>query len=306
MGYFVPVTLQELDNWVVWRLEDTGKGKPSKVPYSPITGRRASTADRRTWSSYADAVLRLENSDFSGVGFVFTESAGLVFIDLDNCFTPDGEETDFAREIQALFPDTYTEISQSENGLHIICKGVIPKAIKRPEIEVYSWGRYMAFTGNATTPTEPREAQEGINTLLQKYATTEPQRALQRPCGNIATKDIDSLIAVMLNSKNGANLALLYAGEWEKATDRNGKHFPTQSEADMSFLASLNHFCNGNREIILAIWKRSGLYRADKVDRLLDNMLDKAQKTYTGSVTAGKFERSKVTDWQPKRKRRYF
>lgn len=279
MGYYVPETLQKLDNWVLWRLEDTGKGKPSKVPYSPITGRRASTIDRRTWGSYDEAVMRLEYGDFSGLGFVFTEAEGLVFIDLDNCFTPDGEETEFAKEVQALFPGCYMEISQSEKGIHIVCKGHLPRAIKREEIEVYSWGRYMAFTGNATSGAEPQEAQAGINALIQRYAPTEPQKAPQRAYTGSNEISEEKLLELILNSRQGEKFAKLLSG------DITG--YKSQSEADMAFIAIANAFSNGDDSLIWALWQRSKLSERRKGARpdYITRTIESAKRTHTGSKT---------------------
>ena len=300
MGFYVPETLRSLDNWVVWRLEDNNKGKPLKVPYSPATGLRASTTDRSTWGSYAEAVLRLDYDAYNGLGFVFSADSGLVFIDLDNCFTPEGEETALAKEIQALFPGSYAEISQSENGLHIVCKGILPQAIKRPEIEVYSWGRYMAFTGNATSLTEPQEAQESINTLIQKYGRTEPPQAPLKPYkSNIALSE-EELLAVILKSRQGAKFKKLLSG------DTTG--YSSHSEADQAFINIANYFCNGDEEMILALWRRSRLSERRKGQRedYLSRTIKKAQRDATGSRTAGKIDRSRLSD-QPtaKRKRRF-
>lgn len=300
MGYYVPETLRKLDNWVLWRLEYTGKGKPAKVPYSPATGRRASTTDPATWGSYAEAVLRLNYGDYNGIGFVFTANSGLVFIDLDECFTPEGEETAFAKDIQALFPGSYTEISQSESGLHIVCKGILPQAIKRPEIEVYATGRYMAFTGNATSDTEPQEAQESINTLIQRYGRTEPPQAPQTAYMNTCALSEEELLQVILKSRQGAKFEKLLAG------DTAGYSSP--SEADQAFINIANYFCGGDEKKILALWRRSKLSERRKGQRedYLARTIKAAQRTATEGKTAGKIDRSRVTDQpQNKRKRRF-
>lgn len=300
MGYYVPETLKKLDNWVVWRLEDTGKGKLSKVPYSPKTGRKADTTDYRSWASYEEAVTRNANDDFSGIGFVFTESAGLVFIDIDNCFTDDGEETAFAQEIQALFPSSYSEISQSENGLHIVCKGDLPKAIKRPEIEMYSSGRYMAFTGNAIRLSEPQEGQEGINTLFQKYGLTVPNKALQRLASTeeASEEKVERIISFTLRSRQGAKFERLLEGDW------NG--YKSQSEADQAFINIAHYFCKGNKALILALWGRCKLSERPKGKRVdyVGRMIENARNTYTGSVTRTKTRRTALVDIEkPKKKR---
>lgn len=295
MGYYVPDTLKKLDNWVLWRIEDTGKGKASKVPYSAKTGRRASTADRQTWTSYEEACARLEYDDFAGIGFVFTPDTGLVFIDIDDCITHDGEESAFAAEIQALFPGTYTEISQSETGLHIICKGILPHAIKRKEIELYSSGRYMAFTGNATSPTEPQEGQGGINTLISRYKPAEVK--IQRFTGNSCRQTAEELIEVIQRSRQGAKFERLFAGDWTG--------YKSQSEADQAFINIVNYFSKSSDAVINELWQRSKLSDRAKGARpdYIASMIENARNTYTGSQTKGAINRSRVTD-QPETKRK--
>ena len=298
MGYYVPETMKQLNNWVVWSIEKTAKGKVAKIPYNPKTGRKASTTDRKTWASYEEAVTRKNHGDFDGIGFVFTEESGLVFIDLDDCFTADGEETTLAQEVQALFPGTYTEVSQSENGLHIVCLGSIPKAFKRAEIEVYTKGRYMAFTGNATSPTEPQKAQECINTLFERYAHTEPQKAPQSKPQLKSNLSIEIALENIKRSKQGAKFEKLLAGDWS--------NYNSQSEADQAFISIAHHFCHGDNEMILTLWERSGLSARSKAKRneYVYRMIENARRTHTGSATKRIYQRSGVTDQTQKNRRR--
>jgi primase-polymerase (primpol)-like protein len=47
--------IRDLRQWLCWRIEGRD-GKPTKVPYSPLTGEKASTTDPETWASYSEAV----------------------------------------------------------------------------------------------------------------------------------------------------------------------------------------------------------------------------------------------------------
>jgi putative DNA primase/helicase len=64
--------IRGLDQWVCWRLEERD-GKPSKIPYSPLTGKRASSTNPATWASYSEAVAAYKEGDYDGIGFVFTK-----------------------------------------------------------------------------------------------------------------------------------------------------------------------------------------------------------------------------------------
>src|SRR5205814_6875167 len=76
----IPSELKKLSQWVVWQSE-TRNGKPTKVPYDPITGSRAKSNDRSNWTSYWAAVRAAKN--YSGIGFMF--SPPYIGVDLDKC-----------------------------------------------------------------------------------------------------------------------------------------------------------------------------------------------------------------------------
>jgi len=48
----LPQELQNLRQWVCWRLEpDKKSDRDAKVPYNPITGKRASSSNSATWGT---------------------------------------------------------------------------------------------------------------------------------------------------------------------------------------------------------------------------------------------------------------
>jgi len=51
--------IRELEQWVGWRLEEHD-GKPTKIPYSPTTGHRASSTAPETWADYEEAVRSIK------------------------------------------------------------------------------------------------------------------------------------------------------------------------------------------------------------------------------------------------------
>src|SRR5206468_2296991 len=81
----VPSALIELPQWVCWRSETRNSGT-TKIPVNPWTGRKASSTDPHTWTSFAEAMAyhsRIPNS--AGVGFVIHVDDPFVGVDLDNC-----------------------------------------------------------------------------------------------------------------------------------------------------------------------------------------------------------------------------
>lgn len=175
----IPQELQQLNQWVVWRLEKTEGGKTTKVPYqvkNPTA--HASSTNKITWGSFDDAVALLKKAeDISGIGFVFDQEGDYVGIDLDH-----------VRDDGMLTPETwhliesvgsYTEISPSGTGVHIIAK--IDKSqlkftggFKGNGVEVYSNARYFTVTGN----TEELFGDEPYTEI--KDATTVVQELVRR------------------------------------------------------------------------------------------------------------------------------
>ena len=128
--------------WIVWKAVGD---RPDKVPYSARTGRRASSTDLLTWGTFQEALEAYENGDYAGLGFVFSSADPYTGIDLDDCVDADGEIAGWALEIVRYF-DSYTELSATGTGLHVIVRGEIPNR-RKDEVEVYSSKRFFTMTG---------------------------------------------------------------------------------------------------------------------------------------------------------------
>jgi putative DNA primase/helicase len=101
-----------------------------------------------TWSRFTTVFDAYASAAYDGVGFVFSSGDPYAGVDLD-CRDP---ETDviagWAAEIVGEL-DSYTELSPSGKGLHVLVRGKVPKALKLPHIEMYSMSRYFTVTGRA-------------------------------------------------------------------------------------------------------------------------------------------------------------
>ena len=188
MGYFVPATLQKFNNWVLW--------DKSKRPFSAKYNGLASPVKPNQWASYERALAKLQyTDDYNGLGFIFSENCGLVFIDLDNCIDEEtGELTAFASGIVEAFKGTYIEYSQSGSGLHIVCKGTIPEAFNKRNgfpIEIYSTARHMAFTGNAYEAKEPADRQKQLDELCARFNITKRESTASAEHQPITAADKD-------------------------------------------------------------------------------------------------------------------
>jgi len=139
----IPEELRARPQWVVWKA--VGE-KPDKVLYSARTGCKASSTDLMTWCTFEEALEAYENGEYAGLGFVFSSADPYTGIDLDNCVGGDGEIALWALEIVRYF-DTYTELSATGSGLHIIGRGDVPNR-RKGEVEVYSSKRFFTVTGH--------------------------------------------------------------------------------------------------------------------------------------------------------------
>ena len=139
----IPEELRVRPQWIVWKAVGD---RPDKVPYSARTGRRASSTDLLTWGTFQGALEAYENGGYAGLGFVFSSADPYTGIDLDDCVGGDGEIALWALEIARYF-DSYTELSATGTGLHIIVRGDVPNR-RKGDVEVYSSKRFFTVTGH--------------------------------------------------------------------------------------------------------------------------------------------------------------
>lgn len=162
----IPEELKKLPRWVC-------ANKDSKRPMICTEGKAASVNKPDTWSSFADAQDALDKGLYEYAGFVF-DADGFVGIDIDVGFD-DGLPTDDAlAAINACA--SYTEVSKSGKGFHIICKGDIPFKGKnnRKGWEIYKLGRYFVLTGRTIGYKTIRDAQDGIDEVLLQHFQDRP------------------------------------------------------------------------------------------------------------------------------------
>jgi putative DNA primase/helicase len=150
----IPGQLAERHQWVCWRLE-TRNGKPTKVPYTPGTERRASSTDLMTWQPFSEALEAYETGEppYDGIGFVFCSADPFVGIDLDDCRNPQtGAVEPWAQAIIDTFAaEGYVEASPSGTGVHIIVRGIQREGARRGRVEMYGQDRYFSVTGEKIT-----------------------------------------------------------------------------------------------------------------------------------------------------------
>lgn len=249
----IPLELQQLTQWVVWRYEQTDDGKPTKLPYSARTGRLASTTDPATWSSFQEAVNSCYNG-YSGIGFVFTRNDPYCGIDLDA--TEDAEA--YATQLRVYNAmQSYSERSPSGKGLHIIVRANLPHGRRRSFIEVYSSERYFTFTGNVYNNVPIAERQTLTHQLWEEMGQSSTANYY---AGDPTPKLFDDeLIMQMQRAVNGDLFADLWVGNWQH-------RYPSHSEADQALMNYIV-FHTKNRPQAARIFQMSALGQRDKAKR---------------------------------------
>lgn len=163
----IPPQLQELQRWVC-------ANNGSKVPMRTFEGKAASVSKPDTWGDFEEACECIEGGVYEYAGFVFADD-GYIGIDIDHAFDETGLLKDEALEaIQAC--RSYTEVSKSGKGIHIICRGTLPFRGRnnRKGWEIYREARYFLLTGQVAMFGEISDAQEGIDFVVSEHFADDP------------------------------------------------------------------------------------------------------------------------------------
>lgn len=183
----IPLALRERAQWVLHK----GK-KPLQA-----SCHAASVNDPKTWGTFEQVRDALGRGFGDGVGFVFTESTGIVFVDFDHVLAPDGGlRNDLDPEVRALAEacaaQTYCEVSPSGTGLHALFAGKLPegaghrRGAGEAAVEVWDRARYATVTGNRWGSarflgTSIAEAPEVLDAIVAFVGTHEVAAAALEP-----------------------------------------------------------------------------------------------------------------------------
>lgn len=209
----IPKELQNLSQWVCWKKENE-----TKVPYT-IGGGKASSTNSKTWTNFAHAE---KAGGYDGIGFVFTLQDDYVAIDIDNCIVNDKISDEALKWITEF--NSYTEVSQSCRGIHIICKSDKTKlanvlqdvfkvrtGVKSSRGECYISGRYFALTGMVyeEMSTIAEVSVDKIVKFMQYVKpTTVPSVSVDLPKSPLMTDE--EIIRIATKAKNGFRFESLY------------------------------------------------------------------------------------------------
>lgn len=294
--------------WVNYSIVNR-EGKKTKIPFSPITRKLASSTNNEDWGTYAQALK--VNKD--NVGIVFDEQKLLLGIDIDHCLNDTGKiEHENKHQIEQIIleSDSYTEISPSGKGLHIYLEleqQLTLAANRHACFEAYTNGRYFTTTFNSYGETkeirkiQTDEALALLSILGYPWGKTDTQSEVVKTVQNEDkekqlpnnTADNTQLLEKAFFSKGGAKLKALYNGDISA-------HDNDASKADMAFLSHLAFWTQKNAQAIESIWLNSPLGQREKTqtrkdyrDRSISAAISHTKEVYEPSVN------KKVIDENP-------
>jgi primase-polymerase (primpol)-like protein len=242
--------------------EETGEVWWDKIPIDARTGRRASSTNPATWTTFDGAVRVYQRGGYDGLAFFLRSGGGIVGIDLDKC----RDRTSGAIEprAQAIVDrmQTYTEVSPSGRGLRLFVYGELPPRDRREgRFECYSSARFLTLTGHRLegVPSIIEHRQSELTALhTEMFAPRVAKRNAAPPFlpsgfqpHNLSDLDI---IEKASTARNGAKFRRLYSG------DISGHN--SHSEADAALCSMLAFYCGPDPARIDELFRGSGLFRA--------------------------------------------
>ncbi|QLG29823.1 hypothetical protein HUG10_19620 (plasmid) [Halorarum halophilum] len=268
----VPREFVDVDQWICWR-EEERDGKPTKIPITPGTGVFASSTDPETWTNFETALEYIRSDEADGLGFVFSENDPFVGIDLDDCRDPETSSIDDdARDIVNRL-DSYTEISPSGTGFHVLVEGELPEGGNRHgSVEMYESARFFTMTGDRVDvkPQSVEERQDALVEVHREYVqepsmggremSEETTHSVDTGAAGLPEESVtevkfsdEELLEKARNASNGEKFDRLWRG--------GTSGYPSQSEADMALCCLLAFWTGGDAMWVDQLFRKSDLYR---------------------------------------------
>lgn len=178
----IPESLATRQQWLLWKFErKEGQEKPGKIPYYVGGGRRAGgqgeDRDRMRLATLPVVRKAYDRGGWHGIGFAFLPGDGLIGIDLDGQVEADGSFTERCRNIIAACA-SYTEISPSGKGVHIIVSGETDtNKCNDIGVEVFYGRQFFTFTANRMPDTPAEVAPIGEVALRRLHKTIDDGKA---------------------------------------------------------------------------------------------------------------------------------
>ena len=251
----IPQELRDLNRWVAWTWKTGTRVKPAKVPINPKTGRNAQSNNPDSWGSFRQAQKCAVTVGMPGIGFMLGD--GYIGVDIDACRDArTGEMDDWVYAVIEEL-DSYTEISQSGTGVHVICRGEMPPSGNRKgTVEMYGNLRYFIMTGTVIDDAHDtvEERTEQLFNVHARYIGAPAAAETMKP---VATgdgiNDVRDLLRIAGGARNGSFFMRLWNGQ------EGGK---SASEQDLALCNLLAFYAQGDARRIDSWFRQSALYRS--------------------------------------------
>jgi hypothetical protein len=243
----------------VW---NEGKSKWDKQPVSAHTGKTTDVTAPTSWSTFdlASAQFQTHGAAHSlgGLGFVLGYDSGITGVDLDDVFTSTGGVLSELRYRIADALNSYTELSPSRTGLHVLTRATFAGGRRAEGVEVYGQGRFFTVTGEPFgSPRALALRQAEIDGLVSEIDAKRQQSA-PAPLNWLAEPRMDdrAVYDMAAHAQNGAKFLDLWEGRWQQ-------HYASQSEADYALINILGFYSDAPTQIA-RMWHMTALAQRDK------------------------------------------
>ncbi len=302
----IPSLLKDLNIWLCYDTRDKdyyktlsdSQIKDNKKCPRDLKGRKTSTLKRLY--TFNQCLESVKNGFNTGVGIVLKN--GLICIDYDNCI--DRVETDtnynykkviFKKEVADRITqdinliNSYTEISPSGKGIHIILIANTKINVKTDAIEIYN-NHFIRITGDTYNDfifNEVLDRSKELDDIINKYGLQDKKdnndKSILNSTDNIYNdmmhtefkgltnkyKDAD-ILDTMFKSKKGELIKGLYDNT---LSDADIKKYKDKDNIDISnsgkaitLIMYLLHYCYGDLKTVKRLFKKSALCKADYLE----------------------------------------
>ena len=268
----IPDQLKKLQQWILWKIEFTGSGRETKVPYFDNDGHvnYASVTNPETWSGFEYSCSAAKEF-IMGIGFVFKDGGGIFGIDVDSMDKVAPEDRAAALKLRELiwnnFP-TYCERSPSGMGMHYIGFGSLLEGMRgikdsKYQIEIYDANRYFTVTGDVVEGrTDMRDCQQALAELALTFSPVAEGEAYMST-GEIDARPVNEICAAIANWQNGKHFDFLMGHNGTMLQEILARYNNDHSSADF---ALTNYIAHGTKDVNKAvdIFRLSPLWRGTK------------------------------------------
>lgn len=275
----IPQPLKQHGLWCVWKREQRD-GEFTKVPYNVLTGGKAQPNNKKTFTTYDNAVIALPNYDGLGLGCF----RGVCAIDIDDCFTferPSAMANDIISTMKC-----YAERSPSGKGIRILFylrnykydSEIYYIKNSKKKLEIYAAGstyRFVTVTGDKISDYEFGCGDDGLPLVLEKYMKRPVFKPIEKK--PLPDNDIDYL-------EYGLRTNNILRDLWYGSAPGYGSN---ENELDYALCKSLAYWCRYDKSRIIDAFLSSPyvkskdqahikkLNRHDYLSRTVDRALSK-------------------------------